>query len=352
MRDPLMRADKIRAGFETERRMFRPYHEIAAHASRQIEDDAAALLPDPVDDFAKKRGISARRTGTWIPDVKMDDGGAGRLAMEGRGGDLRRCHGHIPILADRVGGAGHGAGDENLCSNHGGTMVLETRHAVQCAAGSRWVCSLPHRLAGENVIVSILGVLCGRKDMALHILLIQEDAAGAKIVRDALANSRDQEFSVEWVRTCAQALARLAGVDDLPPTKAGAVAAVLGDLRVPDVWGIDCFNLLFDAAPQVPILILSTLEDEAVAKLAVHRGAHDYLLQGLMDGYLLPKTLAGMIEGASNTEALFDEKERAQVTLNSIGDAVISTEASGHVTYLNIVAERLTGWARTGGGGR
>jgi PAS domain-containing protein len=43
-------------------------------------------------------------------------------------------------------------------------------------------------------------------------------------------------------------------------------------------------------------------------------------------------------------EALFAETERAQVTLNSIGDGVICTDASGNATYLNIVAERLTGW--------
>jgi diguanylate cyclase (GGDEF)-like protein/PAS domain S-box-containing protein len=43
-------------------------------------------------------------------------------------------------------------------------------------------------------------------------------------------------------------------------------------------------------------------------------------------------------------EALFEEKERAQVTLNSIGDAVLSTDLSGKVTYLNLVAERMTGW--------
>jgi diguanylate cyclase (GGDEF)-like protein/PAS domain S-box-containing protein len=43
-------------------------------------------------------------------------------------------------------------------------------------------------------------------------------------------------------------------------------------------------------------------------------------------------------------EALYDEKERAQVTLNSIGDAVICTNVEGQVTYLNAVAERLTGW--------
>ena len=46
----------------------------------------------------------------------------------------------------------------------------------------------------------------------------------------------------------------------------------------------------------------------------------------------------------ANADALFAEKERAQVTLNSIGDAVISTDFRGMVTYLNSVAEQMTGW--------
>jgi len=44
-------------------------------------------------------------------------------------------------------------------------------------------------------------------------------------------------------------------------------------------------------------------------------------------------------------EALFEEKERAQVTLNSIGDAVLTTDLLGNVTYLNLVAEAMTGWS-------
>lgn len=43
-------------------------------------------------------------------------------------------------------------------------------------------------------------------------------------------------------------------------------------------------------------------------------------------------------------EALFEAKERAQVTLHSIGDAVITTDAEGRVEYLNPVAEQMTGW--------
>jgi diguanylate cyclase (GGDEF)-like protein/PAS domain S-box-containing protein len=51
-------------------------------------------------------------------------------------------------------------------------------------------------------------------------------------------------------------------------------------------------------------------------------------------------------------EALFEEKERAQVTLNSIGDAVLTTDLQGNVTYLNLVAEAMTGWSREAALGR
>jgi diguanylate cyclase (GGDEF)-like protein/PAS domain S-box-containing protein len=55
---------------------------------------------------------------------------------------------------------------------------------------------------------------------------------------------------------------------------------------------------------------------------------------------------------AENADALFEEKERAQVTLNSIGDAVVSTNFRGRVTFLNVVAERMTGWALADASGR
>jgi len=44
-------------------------------------------------------------------------------------------------------------------------------------------------------------------------------------------------------------------------------------------------------------------------------------------------------------QALFEEKERAQVTLNSIGDAVVSTDLLGKVTFMNKAAETMTGWS-------
>ena len=93
-------------------------------------------------------------------------------------------------------------------------------------------------------------------------------------------------------------------------------------------------------------MILIEPQEEEIAKLAVQCGAQDYLFKDHLDAYLLPKIVGPMIERAAYAEALFEEKERAQVTLNSIGDAVVSTDVSGQMTYLNAVAESLTGWSQ------
>jgi diguanylate cyclase (GGDEF)-like protein/PAS domain S-box-containing protein len=170
---------------------------------------------------------------------------------------------------------------------------------------------------------------------------VQENAADARAVRDALTNTNPYALRVEWVKRCSQAVELLSG-DERQGSE--GFAAVLVDLFLPDSSGLETFDRLFKAAPQVPILVLSTSRNEPIAREAVQRGAQDYLLKGRLDSYLLPKALGSMIDRAAHAEALFEEKERAQVTLNSIGDAVLSCDVAGRVTYLNKVAERLTGW--------
>jgi diguanylate cyclase (GGDEF)-like protein/PAS domain S-box-containing protein len=64
---------------------------------------------------------------------------------------------------------------------------------------------------------------------------------------------------------------------------------------------------------------------------------------GRITGY--EGTLADITERKRAEQAVFAEKERAQVTLQSIGDAVISTDAEGRIEYINPVAETLTAWS-------
>ena len=168
------------------------------------------------------------------------------------------------------------------------------------------------------------------------ILLIQSDAAAADKIRAALTTGGSRSFELEWVLELSEGLARLSK---------GGIDAVLLELSLPDSHGLETFDKLFNSVPEIPILILGN-GNEALAKEAVGRGAQDYLLAGHLDSYSLPRALHSAIERKAVEDALYFEKERAVVTLNSIGDAVLCTGISGNITYLNLVAEAMTGWRR------
>jgi diguanylate cyclase (GGDEF)-like protein/PAS domain S-box-containing protein len=168
------------------------------------------------------------------------------------------------------------------------------------------------------------------------VLLISDDADDATLIRRALSDLTDDQWCLERVGSLSDGIKRL---------RKDGVAAVLLDLFLPDSQGIETFEALFEAAPSVPILVLANRENEASAWQATQRGAQDHILKDHLDAYWLPRVLRSVIERKAGEEALFIEKERAQVTLNSIGDAVLSTDIAGNVTYLNLVAVDMTGWS-------
>lgn len=310
-------------------------------------------------------------------------------------------------------------------------------------------------------------------DVPTYVLLVEDDADDAARIQATLVGAGTAAIRIEWVTTLATALVCLEK-DDV------AFKVVLLDLDLPDGHGVDAFERIYQATPDALILILCTVGDEDTARLAVARGAYDYLIKEHVDAYWLPRILRYVLErkaaqdayGMSealfraisdasplgilvsdtlgnctysnaayqkisgltlketlgsdwrtaihpedrqrilaewqgavsenqnftsevrflradgsllwariNTaamtplpgkgahghvqtvediterktteavlrqaeEALFEEKERAEVTLNSIGDAVLTTDLAGKVTYLNVVAETMTGWSQ------
>ena len=93
-------------------------------------------------------------------------------------------------------------------------------------------------------------------------------------------------------------------------------------------------------------MILARAADQALARRAVDRGANDSVVTDQIDTRSLVQLIAMMFERRAGEEQKFVERERAEVTLNSIGDAVMTTDTLGNVTYLNAEAEALTGWTR------
>ena len=170
-----------------------------------------------------------------------------------------------------------------------------------------------------------------------RVLLITNNPADAKLIRESLEGAPGGSFEVEWVGRLSDGIDRL---------QRGQSTAVILDLSLPDSQGIEAFDRVSAAAPRVPILILSGPEEEEAAKRAVQHGAQDYLPRDRLDSYTLPRAVQSVIALKIAAEALVGNRERAEVTLNSIGDAVLSTDIEGKITYLNAVAERMTGWGR------
>jgi len=176
-----------------------------------------------------------------------------------------------------------------------------------------------------------------------NVLLIENDPGDAALIQRALKNVRVGAFHIEWVTNLSDALTRLSK---------GGLDAVLTDLSLPDSKGMKTLDSLLTVAFRVPILVLGGLDEEEIACQSIQHGAQDYLPKSHLDSYALSRSLRNMIDRKAAEDALFTEKERAQVTLDSIEDAVLCTNSSGHVTYLNTVAERMTGWSREEASGR
>lgn len=170
-----------------------------------------------------------------------------------------------------------------------------------------------------------------------RVLLISNDPAAANSICAALSETENRRFELECVHHLSEGKERLSK---------GGTGAILLDLDLPDSQGLETFADLFKLAPDIPILIVSSNANEALAKEAAVLGAKDYILPDHFDAYSLSRALHHAIERNVEEEALYQEKERAVVTLNSIGDAVLCTDISGNITYLNLVAETMTGWCR------
>jgi DNA-binding NarL/FixJ family response regulator len=107
------------------------------------------------------------------------------------------------------------------------------------------------------------------------------------------------------------------------------------NLSLPDSRGIETLDWLALAAGGIPTLVLAGAEERGLALEALRRGAKAYLLEDQLHRDSFVRAIRNMAERQAAEEALFVEKERAQVTLDSIGEAVLSTDNEGRVTYLN-----------------
>ena len=169
-----------------------------------------------------------------------------------------------------------------------------------------------------------------------RVLLVEDDPGFARLLREMFKEQGSTETEVTHVESMTDAETQLAGQ---------TFDIILLDPGLPDAQGIESVQRAHAAAVHVPLVVLTGRDDESLALQALQEGAQDYLIKGQIDTRGLLRFLRYAVERNTMEDALFVEKERAQVTLDSIGEAVACTDLSGRITFLNVVAERMTGWS-------
>ncbi|MBI4543581.1 MAG: GGDEF domain-containing response regulator [Gemmatimonadetes bacterium] len=127
----------------------------------------------------------------------------------------------------------------------------------------------------------------GMEGEALKILLAEDDAEDARQLEEALEEDVARPFLLVRARNLLEALSRL---------RKKSFDVILLDLTLPNGDGVDMISRVQGEAPDVPVVVLTRLEDEQTAIRALKGGAQDYLVKGKVNGELLFRSSRYAIE--------------------------------------------------------
>lgn len=153
----------------------------------------------------------------------------------------------------------------------------------------------------------------------LQILLVEESAIHTALIQDLLAHSEPNSYTLTAVHSLHDAECVLA-------SDAETFDVVLLDLVLPDCQGIDALHRIRAVAPHLPMVIVTNIDDKAVAYEAVQHGAQDFLVKGGFNNLLLARTIRYAIERHRIQEQLRDEKQRVVEQHRNIAQLCVQLE--------------------------
>lgn len=164
-----------------------------------------------------------------------------------------------------------------------------------------------------------------RQDEPVRVLLVEDNPADARLLRETLRDT-SRQFDIAHVERLSQ------GLEALDEQR---FDIVLLDLSLPDGQGLETFERVHSHAPYVPIVVLSGLSDELLATEAVHRGAQDYLVKGQADAAVLVRSMIYAIERQHSDEALRESEHRYRGIVDTATEGIATLDDEGRVEFAN-----------------
>jgi signal transduction histidine kinase len=121
----------------------------------------------------------------------------------------------------------------------------------------------------------------------LRVLVVEDNAGDARLLREMFSKEKAGSFEVTHLLRISEALVHLA------KTK---VDIVLLDMGLPDGHGLETVRRTRAVVPNIPVIVLTGLDDEVLAAEAMKEGAQDYLIKGQIENRALPRALRHAIE--------------------------------------------------------
>ncbi len=151
-----------------------------------------------------------------------------------------------------------------------------------------------------------------------RLLLVEDNPGDARLLLEMFAEQGSGNTDLMHVESMSAAEKHLAE---------RAVDIVVLDLGLPDVQGLDAVRRARAAAPRVPLVVLTGLDDETLSTQAIREGAQDYLVKGQIETHGLRRALRYAVERKDIEEALFVEKERAHRLNEELEERVVERTA-------------------------
>src|SRR3954451_5403331 len=169
----------------------------------------------------------------------------------------------------------------------------------------------------------------------ITVLLVEDNPGDARLLREAVHEAEGQQIHLVHVDTLAKGLARL-GQERFD--------VVMLDLSLPDADGLETLVKTHEHAPSVPIVVLTGLDDEALAIRAVREGAQDYLVKGQVTSQLLVRAMRYATERKRAIEALQRSEEYFRSLIENALDIITVLDNGGNIRYGSPSFERVLGY--------
>lgn len=180
-------------------------------------------------------------------------------------------------------------------------------------------------------------------DQGLRVLLIEGNAEHARTMKDLLLRASHGQVEVEIQDRLEFGLNRLGS---------GAVDVILANPRLPDCQGLNCISQIIAKAPQTPIIVVSSRDDDELIGGAIRCGAQDVLSKTRLSADAMLRSIRLAIErkkctpfAADANEALRESESRIRAIINASLDCIITMDGDGRVIQFNPAAERTFGYS-------